>query len=239
MQKLFEQQHPSKEPKSSSCLLQGAEQLVLLKNRAWTCTVREWKHKQGHRKMKQKFSSTLKSQRLQGNYLPHKAFVIHSKLYPKMGKKTKNIWFLLKTRSKLFPFFQLGVSVWQVPVKRPVMCEWVKQIIYCAEQNNTVSPSFNSAVPLAAAAVCVFWPAFQSWWWLSGVFAGWAANCLFQMGQFHFFFLFIYYFYKNLFKEPCWEAALFVSFLLLFHKLKKILSSSSILYPPISPHDVT
>lgn len=32
---------------------------------------------------------------------------------------------------------------------------------------------------------------------------------------------FIYYFYINLFKEPCWEAALFVSFLLLFHKLKK------------------
>lgn len=42
----------------------------------------------------------------------------------------------------MFPFFQLGVSVWQAPIKRPVMCEWVKQIIYCAEQNNTVSPSF-------------------------------------------------------------------------------------------------
>lgn len=65
----------------------------------------------------------------------------------------------------MFPFFQLGVSVWQILIKRPVICEWVKQIIYCAEQNNTVSPSFKSAVPLAAAAaVCVFWPALQSWW---------------------------------------------------------------------------
>lgn len=63
----------------------------------------------------------------------------------------------------MFPFFQLGVSVQQAPIKRPVMCEWVKQIIYCAEQNNTVSPSFKSVVPLAAAAVCVFWPGFQSW----------------------------------------------------------------------------
>lgn len=92
----------------------------------------------------------------------------------------------------MFPFFQLGVSVWQVPVKRPVVCEWVKQIIYCAEQNNAVSPSFKSVVPLAAAAVCVFWPGFPVMVVTQCSVAGWAANCLFQMGQFHFIFLFIF-----------------------------------------------
>lgn len=131
-------------------------------------------------------------------------------------------------------------SVQQVPIKRSIMCEWVKPIICCAcyQQNNTDRSLFKSGrISGCSSSVC-FLALFPVMVVTQCNVCRLSCQPCIPNGTVPLIFLFII-FVHICSKSHAEKLLCLFPFFFCFINWKKILSSSSILYPPISLHDVT